>query len=82
MLEMRPGCECCDADLPADRAGAFICSFECTYCEACATATLGGTCPNCRGALIARPTRAPALLAKVPASTQRVVKAQGCVAAA
>ena len=32
MLEMRPDCERCGADLPADAGGAFICSFECTFC--------------------------------------------------
>lgn len=81
MLQMRPGCECCDKDLPADAAGAFICSFECTYCATCATAPLAMTCPNCKGALTARPVRAAALLARFPASAERVVKTGGCVAA-
>ena len=31
MLEMRPDCEGCGADLPAEAPGAFICSFECTF---------------------------------------------------
>ena len=31
MLQLRPKCECCDPDLPADSADARICSFECTY---------------------------------------------------
>ncbi len=35
MLEMRPGCECCDVDLPADSDEAMICSFECTFCRWC-----------------------------------------------
>jgi hypothetical protein len=74
MLEMRPGCEWCDKDLPADQGGALICSFECTYCSECAEQKLGGHCPNCRGALAERPVRATALLAKYPASTKRVVK--------
>ncbi len=34
MLEMRPDCERCGTELPADEAGAFICSFECTYLRA------------------------------------------------
>ena len=38
MLQMRPGCECCDRDLPPDAADARICSFECTFCAACADA--------------------------------------------
>ena len=38
MLEMRPDCERCGTDLPADQGGAFICSFECTFCADCADA--------------------------------------------
>jgi uncharacterized protein len=78
MLEMRPSCECCDADLPPDQSGAFICSFECTFCQSCAEGALDGLCPNCRGSLVARPTRAVPLLVKYPASTQRIVKPGGC----
>ena len=37
-LEMRPDCERCGADLPAELPGAFICSFECTFCTECADA--------------------------------------------
>ena len=74
MLQMRPNCECCDADLPPDSGAARICSFECTFCAACADQRLGGKCPNCGGDLIARPTRAAALLAKFPASPERVLK--------
>jgi uncharacterized protein len=70
MLEMRPDCERCGADLPAEGAGAFICSFECTFCAACAEA-LDDRCPNCRGELVDRPTRAKALHAKFPPSTAR-----------
>lgn len=82
MLQMRPGCECCDKDLPADAAGAMICSFECTFCADCAADVLGGACPNCGGQLVARPTRAAALLAKYPAVIERTLKAEGCTAAA
>lgn len=78
MLEMRPGCECCDIDLPPGSADAVICSFECTFCRACADTRLAGTCPNCGGALTARPTRADALLEKFPAATQRTHRPQGC----
>ncbi|MCC7266096.1 MAG: DUF1272 domain-containing protein [Caulobacteraceae bacterium] len=74
MLQLRPNCECCDIDLPADRAGAFICSFECTFCAACAENRFGGSCPNCGGQLLARPTRAAALLGRFPASSERVTK--------
>lgn len=78
MLEMRPNCECCDRDLPAESGGAFVCSFECTFCADCADARLKGVCPNCGGGLVARPTRAAALHAKFPPSLQRKVRAQPC----
>ncbi|KQM73093.1 DUF1272 domain-containing protein [Xylophilus sp. Leaf220] len=82
MLEMRPGCECCDRDLPPDAPGARICSFECTFCDDCAEQRLAGTCPNCGGVLVARPPRPTAKLARNPASTTRVFQPQGCAAAA
>ena len=70
MLEMRPACERCAAELPADAPGAFICSFECTFCAECADA-LDERCPNCGGELMDRPTRTGKALAKHPASTAR-----------
>jgi hypothetical protein len=79
MLELRPGCECCDRDLPPDSREALICTFECTFCADCARDLLSGICPNCGGELVARPIRTPAMLAKHPASTKRVFKAEGCV---
>lgn len=82
MLELRPGCECCDKDLPPDSAEARICTFECTFCRDCAEAVLKGRCPNCTGNLVARPVRPAMLLEKFPASTKRVVKAGGCTPAA
>ncbi|WP_232340314.1 DUF1272 domain-containing protein [Ketobacter nezhaii] len=54
---MRPGCECCDKNLPADCAGAFICSFECTFCESCSRSVLKFVCPNCGGDLVSRSVR-------------------------
>lgn len=78
MLELRPNCECCDKDLPADAPDARICSFECTFCTNCADTRLGGTCPNCGGELVARPRRPVAKLAKFPASTRRIVNRTGC----
>ncbi len=81
MLELRPGCECCDSDLPAGSADARICSFECTFCASCA-ARLGFTCPNCGGELVARPRRPEAKLADTPASTRRIHAPQGCSEAA
>jgi uncharacterized protein len=78
MLELRPNCECCDRDLPPASTAARICSFECTFCADCADMILDGTCPNCGGALVARPIRPANLLARAPASTKRVSRADGC----
>jgi len=74
MLELRPNCECCDADLPGDSPDAMICSFECTFCRNCADDRLQGRCPNCGGQLLARPARVGQALNNNPASTQRVLK--------
>jgi hypothetical protein len=73
MLEMRPDCERCGMDLRADLSGAFICSFECTFCAACADA-LDDVCPNCGGVLTDRPTRAKAMLESFPGSLVRSYK--------
>jgi hypothetical protein len=81
MLELRPNCECCDRDLPPD-ATAMICSFECTFCPACARDVLKGVCPNCGGNFSQRPVRPPEMLVKYPASTRRVHKPEGCGQAA
>ena len=70
MLEMRPDCERCGADLPADAHGAFICSFECTFCAECSE-RMDERCPNCGGELVDRPTRATDKLIAYPASTTR-----------
>jgi hypothetical protein len=70
---MRPDCERCGTDLPAWAPGAFICSFECTFCAECA-GVLDDVCPNCGGELTDRPTRARKLLDKHPASTERHFK--------
>ncbi|MEM8800246.1 MAG: DUF1272 domain-containing protein [Pseudomonadota bacterium] len=77
MLEMRPGCECCDLDLAPDAPGAMICSFECTFCASCAD-RLSHRCSNCGGGLMPRPIRPAALLKKYPASTQRTVNPAAC----
>jgi hypothetical protein len=70
MLELRPGCECCDRDLPPDSVEARICSFECTFCVGCAEG------------VVRRPIRPAEKLVRFPASTVRKVKPQGCVAVA
>ena len=73
MLEMHPDCERCGMDLPAEAAGAFICSFECTFCADCAD-DLDDLCPNCGGELMDRPTRSQKLQEKFPASATRKFK--------
>jgi hypothetical protein len=54
-LEMRIACERCNAALGHADA-VFICSYECTFCPACA-ASMRQTCPNCGGELVPRPRR-------------------------
>jgi len=78
MLQMRPGCECCDRDLPPDSTQAWICSFECTFCTECVENRLGRRCPNCGGDFSRRPTRVGDVLARNPASSTRIHKPQGC----
>jgi uncharacterized protein len=80
MLQLRPNCECCDADLPPD-AAARICSFECTFCLSCAE-RMKAICPNCGGELVPRPRRPAEKLARFPASTERVLKPDGCASVA
>jgi hypothetical protein len=80
MLLLKPNCECCDRDLAPDSSEARICRLECTFCAACATSIFNGVCPNCGGNLLARPVRPPAELAKHPASQERHLRDQPCVA--
>ena len=72
MLELRPNCECCDKDLLPEADDALICSFECTFCFACATKYLAGRCPNCGGELVKRPRRSAEKLINNPASIKRI----------
>lgn len=73
MLDMRPDCEACGCDLPAEAPGAFICSFECTFCAECSE-RLDDQCPNCGGELMDRPTRARHLHGEHPPSRERRFK--------
>jgi hypothetical protein len=57
-LEMRVACERCEVAL-APEGEARICTFECTFCPACADA-MDGVCPNCGGELVPRPRRSAA----------------------
>ena len=74
MLAMHPDCQRCGADLPPGAGGAFICSFECTYCAECADA-LDDRCPKCGGELTDRPTRTGKALKDHPAATERRFRA-------
>jgi uncharacterized protein len=78
MLALRPNCECCNIDLPSASLDARICTFECTFCSACAETKLKNMCPNCGGELVRRPRRPADKLLKYPASAERVFKPQGC----
>ena len=78
MLELRPNCECCDRNLLPESVDAMICTVECTFCVDCVGNVLGGICPNCGGEFVQRPIRPAALLGKYPASTKRILKAEGC----
>jgi hypothetical protein len=82
MLVLKPGCECCDKDLPPEAADAMICTFECTFCRDCVETRLNGRCPNCDGKFAPRPIRPAAMLVKYPAASERVFKPQGCGRAA
>jgi uncharacterized protein len=57
-LGTRAECERCGAALAPD-GEAFICSYECTFCGACADG-LERRCPNCGCELVGRPRRAVA----------------------
>ena len=48
MLQLRPGCECCDKDLPPSAADAMICTFECTFCRDCVDGQAGRRVPQLR----------------------------------
>lgn len=57
MLQLRPTCEHCNRDLPADSEEARICSYECTFCADCVDSILNNVCPNCGGGFVPRPIR-------------------------
>ena len=82
MLVLKPGCECCDKDLPPQAIDAMICTFECTFCRDCVETRLNGRCPNCGGTFSPRPIRPAAMLVKYPAATERTFRPQGCGRAA
>jgi hypothetical protein len=54
-LQMKSACEQCGKSLAA-HAEAYICSYECTFCQTC-TQEMSAICPNCGGELVRRPRR-------------------------
>ncbi len=54
-LEYKFSCEKCNISLNM-QSEARICSYECTFCESCAT-EMACICPNCQGELVKRPKR-------------------------
>jgi hypothetical protein len=64
MLAMKEACERCGEALPGHLPGAFICSFECTFCSPCAE-QMDERCPNCGGELTDRPARTKAAQARL-----------------
>ncbi|PHX62062.1 MAG: DUF1272 domain-containing protein [Flavobacteriales bacterium] len=54
-LEYKSSCEKCTISLNL-QSEACICSYECTFCETCAT-EMANVCPNCQGELVKRPKR-------------------------
>jgi hypothetical protein len=52
---MKDSCERCAGKLGA-ADDAMICSYECTFCQAC-SASMNAVCPNCGGELVRRPKR-------------------------
>lgn len=57
MLEVRPNCEYCDCELKANSTNAYICTYECTFCQQCVENVLDNVCPNCGGGFSQRPIR-------------------------
>jgi len=57
VLELRPNCELCDANLPPESPDARICTYECTFCVSCVENVLHDVCPNCGGGFQPRPIR-------------------------
>ena len=55
MLKMKTSCEKCHGEVTPTGL-AYICSFECTFCDPC-TRAMSNVCPNCGGELVKRPTR-------------------------
>ncbi|KUJ70496.1 hypothetical protein ACZ90_03640 [Streptomyces albus subsp. albus] len=72
MPRMRPRCMKCGVPL-APSGTAYICSYECTWCEPC-TEGFARVCPNCKGELVRRPRRTTGAAAIVSRGPDRMVR--------
>jgi hypothetical protein len=68
-LKMKGQCQTCGQALAPD-GEAYICSYECTFCQAC-TERQAAVCPNCDGELIRRPRRTTPVLTVAARSSVR-----------
>src|SRR4051794_9873219 len=73
-LIMKAACQRCHSEIPGD-ALAYICSYECTFCESCVVA-LAFRCPNCRGELVPRPRRTSDAEMRMAKQVEAVVSEQ------
>jgi len=79
MLLLKPNCELCNKNLPPNSTDAYICSYECTFCESCVETVMANVCPNCGGGFCKRPIRPRTArregvsLVEHPASTNRIL---------
>lgn len=71
MLKMKSECEKCQRTLDQTDL-AYICSFECTFCEPC-THAMENLCPNCSGELVRRPVRVRKVAAVAAEQVRRKV---------
>ena len=60
--------------LPPNSTEAYICSYECTFCENCVTEILSNVCPNCGGGFQKRPVRPKKELVQNPPSKAIIYK--------
>jgi uncharacterized protein len=70
MLKLKKNCETCDLPLLNGETPAYICTFECTFCQNCSEETHKKICPNCGGDLVSRPTRPEKYMGKFPQKSE------------
>lgn len=69
MLKMKNKCEKCETSTAMTEL-AYICSYECSFCESCAK-QMNFICPNCDGELVKRPTRVKSPVAVIASQVSR-----------